>query len=213
MMDKLAVGITAPDSLWIVQSIALCVRWRSPVDRRPCSVMGHVADGNTASVALVLTVQLIRYRRAVRGDIELDWRCQDCVAVAQSELSLTQQAEMDVGGDDEPDADTTEPSFAVPMELEEPSLLDEPVVSDAIDDDQGDVTFEVIPRATKRGHPLLWIPTGTHTVYIGRAVMSLHGAVPHATALSTARRWFGRRALCLHPASSHISMLPDLGLL
>ena len=131
------------------------------------------------------------YRRAVRGDIELDWRCQDCVAVAQSELSLTQQAEMDVGGvggddeseadsddepdrdgalaelylsqhpemdgggDDEPDADTTEPSFAVPMELEEPSLLDEPVVSDAIDDDQGDVTFEVIPRATKRGHPLL----------------------------------------------------------
>ncbi|KAK7093109.1 hypothetical protein V1264_008758 [Littorina saxatilis] len=64
------------------------------------------------------------YRRAVRGELELDWRCQDCVAVAQSELSLTQQAEMEVGGDDD-DADSDdEPSFAVPMELEEPSLLD-----------------------------------------------------------------------------------------
>ncbi|KAL8591583.1 hypothetical protein ACOMHN_055550 [Nucella lapillus] len=46
-----------------------------------------------------------------------------------------------------------ESSFVVPVEEEEPSLLDEPVQAVAMV--PAELTFEVIPRATARGRPLL----------------------------------------------------------
>ncbi|KAL8594159.1 hypothetical protein ACOMHN_018099 [Nucella lapillus] len=46
-----------------------------------------------------------------------------------------------------------ESSFVVPVEEEEPSLLDEPVQAVAMV--TAELTFEVIPRATTRGRPLL----------------------------------------------------------
>ncbi|KAL8571149.1 hypothetical protein ACOMHN_010610 [Nucella lapillus] len=46
-----------------------------------------------------------------------------------------------------------ESSFVVPVEEEEPSLLDEPVQAVAMV--TAELTFEIIPRATARGRPLL----------------------------------------------------------
>ncbi|KAL8591815.1 hypothetical protein ACOMHN_047075 [Nucella lapillus] len=62
---------------------------------------------------------------------------------------------MDVSVEEElMNASTSSASFQVPVEVQEISLADDPVITEPIMEDQP-VTFEIIARGTQRGQPLL----------------------------------------------------------
>ncbi|KAL8560317.1 hypothetical protein ACOMHN_006048 [Nucella lapillus] len=102
------------------------------------------------------------YRQAVRGETELEWKCNDCEATALAEAFLEwnptfpeETTSMDVSVEEElMNASTSSASFQVPVEVQEISLADDPVITEPIMEDQP-VTFEIIARGTQRGQPLL----------------------------------------------------------
>ncbi|KAL8570124.1 hypothetical protein ACOMHN_033803 [Nucella lapillus] len=102
------------------------------------------------------------YRQAVRGETELEWKCNDCEATALAEAFLEWNptfpevtTSMDVSVEEElMNASTSSASFQVPVEVQEISLADDPVITEPIMEDQP-VTFEIIARGTQRGQPLL----------------------------------------------------------
>ncbi|KAL8584578.1 hypothetical protein ACOMHN_002308 [Nucella lapillus] len=139
---------------------------------RHCSVMA-VPDGNTVSVGQTLQ------RSNILSSHVLNTLCGTAVGVPQFlNLSVPTDTEMDLDvapaspkptvtemdvdiASASPQPSTPPPSpaaaqessFVVPVEEEEPSLLDEPVQAVAMV--PAELTFEVIPRATARGRPLL----------------------------------------------------------
>ncbi|KAL8559879.1 hypothetical protein ACOMHN_016925 [Nucella lapillus] len=102
------------------------------------------------------------YRQAVRGETELEWKCNDCEATALAEAFLEwnptfpeETTSMDVSVEEElMNASTSSASFQVPVEVQEISLADDSVITEPIMEDQP-VTFEIIARGTQRGQPLL----------------------------------------------------------
>ncbi|KAL8580816.1 hypothetical protein ACOMHN_017320 [Nucella lapillus] len=102
------------------------------------------------------------YRQAVRGETELEWKCKDCEATALAEAFLERNptfpeetTSMDVSVEEElMNASTSSASFQVPVEVQEISLADDPVITEPIMEDQP-LTFEIIARGTQRGQPLL----------------------------------------------------------
>ncbi|KAL8588027.1 hypothetical protein ACOMHN_026144 [Nucella lapillus] len=103
------------------------------------------------------------YRQAVRGETELEWKCNDCEATALAEAFLEwnprfpeETTSMDVSVEEElMNASTSSASFQVPVEVQEISLADDPVsvITEPIMEDQP-VTFEIIARGIQRGQPL-----------------------------------------------------------
>lgn len=92
-----------------------------------------------------------QYVELTHGE-EFDWYCNGCAPqVSDTEI------DMDVPASPQPPTPPSSPaqesSFEVPVEEEELSLLDEPVQAVAMV--PAEVNFQVIPRATVRGRPLL----------------------------------------------------------
>ncbi|KAL8599681.1 hypothetical protein ACOMHN_064127 [Nucella lapillus] len=76
------------------------------------------------------------YRQAVRGETELEWKCNDCEATALAEAFLEwnprfpeETTSMDVSVEEElMNASTSSASFQVPVEVQEISLADDPAI-------------------------------------------------------------------------------------
>ncbi|KAL8578552.1 hypothetical protein ACOMHN_028824 [Nucella lapillus] len=109
-------------------------------------------------VAICIVCQ---HETSCRGETELEWKCNDCEATALAEAFLEwnptfpeETTSMDVSVEEElMNASTSSASFQVPVEVQEISLADDPVITEPIMEDQP-VTFEIIARGTQRGQPL-----------------------------------------------------------
>ncbi|KAL8583041.1 hypothetical protein ACOMHN_051205 [Nucella lapillus] len=141
--------------------VAICIiaSMRLHHDKRPCCVMGHAEDGSIEFAALALTEESTDKLSEER---QLEWKCKDCEATALAEAFLERNpmfpeetTSMDVSVEEElVNASTSSASFQVPVEVQEISLADDPVITEPIMEDQP-LTFEIIARGTQRGQPLL----------------------------------------------------------